>query len=115
MAKGPTTVAAYMASLEPHAAHIVEQVRAAMRRVAPDLREAISYQILRFDYAGAYLYAGAWKAHLGLYPVYPAADPALEAAIAPYRSGKDTVKFKYNQPVPYDLVESIARARIGTG
>lgn len=88
LAKGPTTVAAYMAGLEPHAAHIVEQVRAAMRRVAPDLREAISYQILRFDYAGAYLYAGAWKAHLGLYPVYPADDPALEAAIAPYRSGR---------------------------
>ncbi len=59
MAKGPTTVAASIAGLAPHAAQILEQLRAAMRRVAPDFREAISYQILRFDYAGAYLYAGA--------------------------------------------------------
>ena len=111
--KGPETIDAYLSALEPHAAHMLERVRDAVHRVAPDLVERIAYQMPRFDYAGTYLYAGAWKAHLGLYPIFPSADPDLEARLAPYRSGKDTVRFKYTQPLPVDLVEAIARARIG--
>ncbi len=110
--KGPQTVDAYLSVLEPHQAHLLAEVRAAVHRVAPDLTERIAYQMPRFDYAGTYLYAGAWKAHLGLYPIFPSADAELEARLAPYRSGKDTVRFKYNQPLPIDLVEAIARARI---
>ena len=113
--KPERTIETYLAGLAPDAAHILEQVRETLRAVAPEVRESISYDIARFDYAGTYLYAGAWKKHLGLYPVYPAADPALEADIAPFRSGKDTVQFKYNKPVPYDLIARIAHDRIAKG
>jgi uncharacterized protein YdhG (YjbR/CyaY superfamily) len=108
------TIESYLAGLAPDAAHVLEQVREMLRAVAPDLRESIRYDMPLFEYAGTYLYAGAWKAHLGLYPVYPAADPALEAEIAPYRSGKDTLQFRYNKPIPYDLIARIAQDRVAT-
>ena len=110
MAK-PTTVDDYIAGLEPHAAHIIEQVRAIMHALEPGVVEAIKYGMPKFSYAGTFLFVGALKQHLGLYPVYPA-HPDLEARIAPLRSGSDTVRFLYKHPIPMDLIEAIARARI---
>ncbi|SFZ82276.1 Uncharacterized conserved protein YdhG, YjbR/CyaY-like superfamily, DUF1801 family [Devosia enhydra] len=107
----PDTVDAYIASLEPHTAHIIEQVRDLMHAIDPEVVEAVKYGMPKFSYAGTYLFAGAWKKHLGLYPVYPA-DPVLEERIAPFRSGSDTVRFLYKDPIPMDLIEAIARARI---
>lgn len=102
----------YMAGLEPHAAHIVQQVRALIGEFAPDMKEDVKYGMPVFSYAATYLYVGAWKKHLGLYPVYPA-EASLEARIAPYRAGKDTVRFPYKHPIPFDLIAEIAKARIG--
>lgn len=112
MPSKPTrTLDSYIAALPPDAAFIVERLRELLGDLAPDVRETIKYDMPLFEYAGTYLYAGAWKKHLGLYPVYPAA-PELEARLAPYRSGKDTVQFKYTTPIPYDLIAEIAKARI---
>ena len=57
------------------------------------------------------IYAAAWKAHIGLYPVYRG-DAEFEAAIAPYRDKKDTVKFVYKKPMPFEIVERIVKARL---
>jgi uncharacterized protein YdhG (YjbR/CyaY superfamily) len=60
------------------------------------------------------LYYGAWKNHLGLYPV-PALNavdglaPELEAAVTPYRSGRSTLKFRYDRPTPFDLITRLAK------
>jgi hypothetical protein len=35
----------------------------------------------------------------------------LNRAIAPYRSGKATLKFPFDQPVPLDLVARVVKAR----
>lgn len=110
--KPEQTVERYIAALPPDVAFIMERIRETLREVAPDRRESVKYTMPLFQYDGAYLYVGAWKKHIGLYPVYTA-DPALEAEIAPYRAKKDTVQFKYAKPVPYELIAKIARARIG--
>ena len=108
------TVDSYIAALPPHAGHIVERIREVIREIAPDARESIKYTMPKFDYAGTYLYVGGWKKHIGLYPVFPAA-PDLEAEVAPFRTKKDTVQFLYRNPIPYELIARIARARIGDG
>lgn len=106
------TIESYVAALPPDATFILERIRELLRDLTPDVRESIKYDMPRFEYSGTYLYAGAWKKHIGLYPVYPA-PRELEARIAPYRTGKDTVQFKYSAPIPYELIADIARARIG--
>lgn len=117
MAKPPKpqrSIESYIAGLPPDVAFIMERVRETIRETAPDVVESIKYDMARFEYAGTYLYAGAWKKHLGLYPIYPAA-PALEAEIAPHRAKKDTVQFFYKTPIPYELIAKIAKARIKQG
>ena len=56
---------------------------------------------------GEYLvYFGAWKHHIGLYPIPPLAAE-LEGDVGPYRAATDTVRFRYKDPVPWDIVERL--------
>ena len=78
----------------------------------PGSGETISYQMPTFTHDGAaFLYMGAWKRHLGVYPV-PVLDGALEAEVAPFRSGRDTVQFPYRTGVPAELIGRIAAAAL---
>ena len=103
----PTTVDEYIASLDGDARRTAMQFRAIIRRVAPGVTESVRYQMPCFALDGEYLvYFGAWKHHIGLYPI-PELDPELEAGIGPYRAAKDTVRFRYKDPIPSDLVEQL--------
>jgi uncharacterized protein YdhG (YjbR/CyaY superfamily) len=55
------------------------------------------------------LHFAGWKKHVGLYPI-PALEDGLEAEIAPYRTAKDSVRFLYSEPIPFDLIERVAAA-----
>jgi len=35
---------------------------------------------------------------------------ALEAEIAPFRSGKDSINFSYSKQIPYELIKRVASA-----
>lgn len=72
---------------------VLEELRRAILRAAPTAGETISYQIPTMTLDGKRLvhFAG-WKQHVSVYPA-PAGDDAFEREIAPYRSGRGTVKF----------------------
>ena len=113
MTKGkPATVDSYIAGLPPDVGFIVERLRETIHKAAPGVTEAVKYDMPVFYVSDEYLfYVGAWKKHIGLYPIYPQ-EPALEADLAPLRSTKDTVKLEYKQPIPYPLVTKLVKARL---
>jgi len=102
------TVDEYIASFPDTVQPILQRVRETIVAEMPDGEEKIRYDIAAITLDGRYgLHFAGWKKHVGLYPVPRAADD-LEAEIAPYRSGKDTVNFPYNRPIPYELIRRIA-------
>ena len=103
----PATVDEYLAGL-PHDVRLrLEEVRRVVHEVVPDAGETISYAMPTFTLDGLpLLHVAAWKQHLGLYPL-PALDPALEAAVAPYRGTKDAMKLPHARPLPADLVARV--------
>jgi uncharacterized protein YdhG (YjbR/CyaY superfamily) len=103
-----TTVDEYIESFPPDVRTVLQQARRAIRRAVPGIGETISYGIASFTVGGRHLvYLAGWKHHLSVYPV-PSGDDALDAAIAPFRAAKGTLKFPLNKPVPYDLIERVA-------
>jgi uncharacterized protein YdhG (YjbR/CyaY superfamily) len=105
------TFESYAAGFPPDVEMILGRLRETIVKTAPDATIEIKYGMPLFRFGRAYLYVGAWKRHIGLYPVHP--QPAtLEKAIAPWRSGKDTVQLPYAKPVPYELVARIVKARL---
>jgi uncharacterized protein YdhG (YjbR/CyaY superfamily) len=111
-ATSPVTVDDYIAALDGDARRIASEFREAIRRAVPGVTETVRYKMPCFLLDGRYLvHIGAWKSHIGLYPV-PSFDGELEAEVAHYRAAKDTVRFRYKDPVPWDLVERILTALV---
>jgi uncharacterized protein YdhG (YjbR/CyaY superfamily) len=88
----------------------LEELRGVVTELAPGVQERISYAMPVFTVDGVpLLHVGAWTAHIGLYPV-PVFDPALEADVAPLRSGKDTVRLPHAAPFPRELLVRVVQA-----
>jgi uncharacterized protein YdhG (YjbR/CyaY superfamily) len=102
------TVDEYIGSFPADVQKVLQKIRKTIHKAVPKAEEKISYQIPAFNLEGRYLvYFAGWKSHVSVYPL-PEADDEFERELAPYRSGKGTVKFPLNQPIPYDLIGRLA-------
>jgi uncharacterized protein YdhG (YjbR/CyaY superfamily) len=108
----PTTISAYIASFPDDVRAVLANVRQAILGAVPDADEQVSYGIAAITVGGApLLYFAGWKRHISVYPA-PAGDADFDRAAAPYRSGRSTLKFPLDQPVPYDLIAQAARLHL---
>jgi uncharacterized protein YdhG (YjbR/CyaY superfamily) len=105
------TFDSYAAGFPPDVELALHWIRDLILGAVPNAEFSIKYTMPLFTRDDFYIYVAAWKKHIGLYPVHRA-PPALERLIAPYRSSKDTVRFFYSKPIPYDLVSKIVHARL---
>jgi uncharacterized protein YdhG (YjbR/CyaY superfamily)/ribosomal protein S18 acetylase RimI-like enzyme len=105
-------LAAYLAGVPTEARSALDAIRAIIREVAPAARETIAYGIPTFTLEGrSVVHVAAWKRHLSLYPV-PEADAELDRQVAPYRSGRGTLRFGLGDPLPLDLVRRVVERLI---
>lgn len=112
MAPAPVTIDDYAAALPERPREILAEVRRVITDIVPGATESIRYQMPVFRFDGMYLlYVGAWKKHLGLSPI-PTLPADLEAQITRYRTKVDTVRFLFDQPVPYDLIRQLVEALV---
>ena len=87
----------------------LEKVRRIIRRVAPGAVETISYGIPAFKIDGKFLvYFAAFNDHISIYPI-PAGDEGFNREISRYVKGKGTLAFSLNQPIPFELIDKIAK------
>jgi uncharacterized protein YdhG (YjbR/CyaY superfamily) len=107
------TVAGYIAKAPPAARRALKQLRAAIKAAAPGITERISYRIPTFELDGrSLLYIAAFKDHVGVYPVTAGIVAKYGKAVAPYRTGKGTLRFPLDAPVPVSLVRRLAKVRV---
>jgi uncharacterized protein YdhG (YjbR/CyaY superfamily) len=104
------TIDEYIKSFSPDVQAVLEKVRQTVRLAAPEAKEAISYQMPGFKLNGNLVHFAAFKKHIGFFPGMSAID-AFNHELTPYLSGKATVQFPLNKPVPYDLVKKIVTFR----
>jgi uncharacterized protein YdhG (YjbR/CyaY superfamily) len=105
-------VARYLAAVPDDVRVQLDQLRAVVRRLAPDASETINYGIPTFFLRGrAVVHVAAWERHLSLYPV-PSTDEAMGAELAPYRSGRGTLRFPIGRPLPLELIERVVQRLI---
>ena len=77
--------------------------------VPPDSIEKISYGVAGYKVSNknCVFFAG-FKSHVSIYPLISAPED-LEADAKPFRSGKATIKFPLDKPVPNELIARIAK------
>lgn len=107
------TVSEYIAHAPPAARRALRALRAAVKAGAPGVTQRISYRIPTFDLDGRpLLYIAAFRDHASLYPVTAGMVARYGKAIARYRSGKGTLRFALDAPIPTALVRNLARVRV---
>jgi uncharacterized protein YdhG (YjbR/CyaY superfamily) len=107
----PDTVEEYLAALPDDVQPVLRELRRRIQAALPASTEKISYAIPTVLLDGRSLISyGAWKSHLGVYPV-PVAEGELEELLAPYRSTKDTLRFRYRDTIPLDLILRVVSER----
>ena len=83
-----TTIDEYISTFPVDIQAILEKVRQAIHKAAPDAVETMSYGIPTFDLNGKYLvFFAGWKRHISLYPL-SAGDEAFQQEIAQYKRAR---------------------------
>jgi uncharacterized protein YdhG (YjbR/CyaY superfamily) len=101
-----------MAGLPPAEREALERLRATIRSVLPEATEAISYQMPTFKLHGRFLVSyAAFRDHCSLFPANDRVREACGDALLPYLSGKGTLRFTVDEPMPAALVTKIVRTR----
>jgi uncharacterized protein YdhG (YjbR/CyaY superfamily) len=102
----------YIASLPGNVQELAQALRQTIIHSAPNLTEAIKYDMPAFRHGDAtVIYFAFWKKHVGLYPIYRG-DMPFEAELGPYRAKTDTVQFPLDAPIPHGLVTKIVRSQL---
>ena len=110
--KPVTTIDGYTAGFPKDVQKILEQVRATIKKAAPEAEEKISYGIPTFVLKGNLVHYAAFKNHIGFYPT-PTGTEEFKKELAVNKTGKGSVQFPLDQPMPLDLITKIVKFRIG--
>jgi len=112
--KKAASVEAYIAEHPPALRKRLAEVRAIVRRAAPDAEEKISYGIPAYALAGRLLYFAAHTEHIGVYPVTAALKRELGDELAPYvsKTAKSTIRLPHDRPLPKALLARVVRMRV---
>ena len=107
-----TTIDEYISTFPGEIQAILEKVRQAIHKAAPEATEIISYGIPAFNLNGKHLvFFAGWKHHISLYPI-PAGDEAFQQELSHYKRAKGTIQFPFDKPIPYDFVGKIVTFRM---
>lgn len=107
-----TTIDDYIAEFPSEVQHMMQRLRAVIRDLAPEAEEGISYAIPTFRVKGTYLvYFAGFKNHIGFYPT-PSGTEVFKKDLAKYKTGKGSVQFPLDQPLPVALITKIVKYRL---
>ena len=90
---------------------MLEQLRSAIIKAAPEAEEVISYQMPAYKYHGILVYFAAYKKHIGFYPTASGISNFREE-LSIYKGAKGSVQFPLDQPLPIDLITKIIAFRV---
>jgi uncharacterized protein YdhG (YjbR/CyaY superfamily) len=105
------TIDEYINAFEGEVKSILQKIRNTVREVAPEATEFINYGIPTFKQSGNLVHFAAYKNHIGFYPS-PSGMEEFKKEVALYKTGKGTMQFPLDKPIPYDLISEIVRFRV---
>ena len=107
----PNDINEYIAAFSPEVQQLLEKVRVTIQKAAPEAKEAISYGMPTFKLNGNLVHFAAFTNHIGFYAL-PSGNVAFQKELTPYKTGKGSIQFPIDKPLPLDLITKIVKFRI---
>lgn len=108
--KKPVTIRGYIQAAPKEGRKHLREIYSILKSVAPDAAEAIKWGAPVFEENRILFAFAAFKSHLGFMPT-PSAMKPFEKDLAAYRTGKGSIQFPYDMPLPKRLIRRIAAYR----
>jgi uncharacterized protein YdhG (YjbR/CyaY superfamily) len=106
-----TSIDEYVLTFPKEVQEKLREIRKVIKAAAPDAEERISYQMPAFRLKGILVYFAAFQHHIGFYPT-GSAIVTFKKDLAGYKSGKGSVQFPLDRPLPLDLIRKIVKFRV---
>ena len=100
----------YIAQFPDHIQHRLHKLREITRRTFPTAIEDISYKMPAYRLQPGKMpvvFFGAYEKHIGIYAVLVPDGSKLYTQIQPYNTGKGTLQFSHDKPLPVVLIEQV--------
>ena len=109
----PKSVGAYFESLPDEQRKPLQKLRKTIAAAAPEADEGITYSMPGFllDGHGFVAYA-AFKDHYSFFPMSSEAVEQHRDELGSRVTGKGTISFEYDSPLPTALVKKVVRTRL---
>lgn len=106
----------YIAKASEPARRMMKQIRAAIREVAPEAEEKISYRMPFFEYKfpgykGRLAYFAAFKDHVSFFAIPGKVPSDLAKEVDKYKAAKATLQFPLGSRVPISLLKQLVKLR----
>lgn len=89
----------------------LREMQEAIKSVAPDTEEKLSYGMLYYGYKGRLAYFAHAKKHIGLYIPPPVIEEYAEE-LEDYVIAKATIQIPLEKKLPIALIKKLVKARI---
>lgn len=104
----PKDIDEYIAGFPNDIQKILQQVRMTVKKAAPEAEETIKYSMPTFTLHGNLVYFAGCKNHIGFYPA-PTGNESFKKDLSMYKTGKGSVQFPLDQPMPLNLIIKIVK------
>ena len=101
----------YIAGFPQDIQEMLEQMRATIKKAAPEANEAIKYAMPTFVFEGNLVHFAAFKNHIGFYPA-PTGIEAFKKELSRYEGSKGAIRFPLDAPLPLALIRKIVQFRV---
>lgn len=111
MARQFKTIDEYISTFPENVQRILNELRQAIKKAAPQAEETINYQMPTFTLNGNLVHFAAFQNHIGFYPT-PSGIEAFKQELARYKGAKGSVQFPIDEPLPLPLIHRIVEYRV---
>lgn len=101
----------YIATFPKDTQELLRQIRATIRKAAPEAEEVISYNMPAFKLYGILVYFAGYKNHIGFYPM-SSGIKEFQKELYDYKWAKGSVQFPVDKPLPLALITKIVKFRL---
>jgi uncharacterized protein YdhG (YjbR/CyaY superfamily) len=107
----PTNITEYIADSSKETRAKLRQMRKSIRAAAPGSKEDLKWGMPSFSYKRILVMFAAFKNHIGFFPT-PSAMKAFSKELSKYKTGKGSIQFPLDKPLPLALIRKITKFRV---
>jgi len=101
----------YIKSFPENIQKTLRKIRETIKNAAPEAEEKISYGMPTMTQYGVLVHYAAFKNHIGFYAL-PSGNEAFKKVLSEYKTGKGSIQFPLDKPIPLELIAQIVKFRL---